>query len=77
MTELATNVLFDGDNLDTLRRYLPGVSADLIYLATPFNSNRDFIFTTRATGRIPSSSASRTRGTGGQALKQERLRDAC
>jgi len=32
MTELATNVLYSGDNLDILRRYPPDVSIDLIYL---------------------------------------------
>ena len=31
MTELATNVLYCGDNLDILRRYLPDASVDLIY----------------------------------------------
>jgi len=41
MTELATNVLYWGDNLDILRRYLPDASVDLIYLDPPFNSNRD------------------------------------
>jgi len=41
MTEFATNVLYYGDNLDILRRYLPDASVDLIYLAPPFNSNRD------------------------------------
>jgi len=41
MTELATNVLCYGDNLDILRRYLPDASVDLIYLDPPFNSNRD------------------------------------
>ena len=41
MTELATNVLYSGDNLDILRRYLPDASVDLIYLDPPFNSNRD------------------------------------
>jgi site-specific DNA-methyltransferase (adenine-specific) len=40
MTELATNVLYYGDNLDILRRYLPDASVDLIYLDPPFNSNR-------------------------------------
>jgi len=38
MTELATNVLYYGDNLDILRRYLPDASVDLIYLDPPFNS---------------------------------------
>jgi len=41
MTELATNVLYYGDNLDIVRRYLPDASVDLIYLDPPFNSNRD------------------------------------
>ena len=41
MTELATNVLSSGDNLDILRRYLPDASVDLVYLDPPFNSNRD------------------------------------
>ncbi|MEX0629467.1 MAG: hypothetical protein WEE67_03405 [Chloroflexota bacterium] len=36
MTELATSVLFYGDNLDILRRYLPDASVDLIYLDPPF-----------------------------------------
>ncbi|MGH2489613.1 MAG: hypothetical protein ACRDFR_08355 [Candidatus Limnocylindria bacterium] len=40
MTELATNVLYSGDNPDILRRYLPDASVDLIYLDPPFNSNR-------------------------------------
>jgi len=31
MTELATNVLYYGDNLDILLRYLPDASLDLIY----------------------------------------------
>jgi DNA modification methylase len=42
MTELATNVLYYGDNLDILRGYLPDASVDLIYLDPPFNSNRDY-----------------------------------
>ncbi len=39
MTELATNVIYCGDNLDMLRRYLPNASVDLIYLDPPFNAN--------------------------------------
>jgi len=35
MTERATNVLYYGDNLDILRRYLPDASVDLIYLDPP------------------------------------------
>src|SRR3546814_20124493 len=36
-----TNVLFYGDNLDILRRYLPDASVDLIYLDPLLTSNRD------------------------------------
>jgi len=42
MTDLATNVLYYGDNLDILRRYLPDAAIDLVYLDPPFNSNRDY-----------------------------------
>jgi site-specific DNA-methyltransferase (adenine-specific) len=35
-----TNVLYYGDNLDILRRYIPDESVDLVYLDPPFNSNR-------------------------------------
>jgi hypothetical protein len=41
MTELVTNVLYYGDNLDILRRYLPAAAVDLVSLDPPFNSNRD------------------------------------
>jgi 16S rRNA G966 N2-methylase RsmD len=41
MPGLATNVLYYGDNLDILRRYLPDAAVDLVYLDPPFNSNRD------------------------------------
>jgi 16S rRNA G966 N2-methylase RsmD len=37
-----TNVLYYGDNLDILRRYLPDVAVDLVYLDPPFNANRDY-----------------------------------
>ncbi|WP_346380958.1 DNA methyltransferase [Microbacterium sp.] len=42
MAEIATNVLYYGDNLEILRRYIPDASVDLIYLDPPFNSNRDY-----------------------------------
>jgi hypothetical protein len=35
-----TNLLYYGDNLHILRRYIPHESVDLIYLDPPFNSNR-------------------------------------
>ncbi len=38
---MQTNVLYYGDNLDILRRYLPDAGIDLVYLDPPFNSNRD------------------------------------
>jgi site-specific DNA-methyltransferase (adenine-specific) len=41
MIALATTVLYYGDNLDILRRYLPDASVGLIHLDPPFNSNRD------------------------------------
>jgi len=37
-----TNVLYYGDNLDILRRYIPDESVDLIYLDPPFNSDRAY-----------------------------------
>ncbi|MGD0407786.1 MAG: DNA methyltransferase [Candidatus Limnocylindrales bacterium] len=39
---MQTNVLYYGDNLDILRRYIPDESVDLIYLDPPFNSNRAY-----------------------------------
>ena len=42
MTDLASNVLYDGENLDILRRYLPDASVDLVELDSPCNSNRDY-----------------------------------
>jgi site-specific DNA-methyltransferase (adenine-specific) len=41
MPDLATNVLYYGDNLDILRRYLPDATVDLVCPDPPFNSNRD------------------------------------
>jgi len=38
MTDLATNVLSYGDNLDILRRYLPDAGVDLVESDPPFNS---------------------------------------
>ena len=52
MTELATDVLSYGDNLEILRKYLPDASVDLIYLDPPFNANRDSKVTFRESGGI-------------------------
>jgi len=38
---MQTNVLYYGDNLVILRRYLPDAAVDLVYLDPPFNSHRD------------------------------------
>lgn len=40
--ELKTNVLYYGDNLEILRKYIPDESIDLIYLDPPFNSQADY-----------------------------------
>jgi len=45
MDELKTNVLYYGDNLQILRKYIPGDSVDLIYLDPPFSSKRDYNIT--------------------------------
>jgi DNA modification methylase len=37
-----TDLLYYGDNLDILRRYIQDESVDLVYLDPPFNSNRDY-----------------------------------
>jgi len=36
------NVLYYGDNLDVMRRYVRDESVDLVYLDPPFNSNKDY-----------------------------------
>ncbi len=39
---MKTNVLYYGDNLYILRRYIPDESVDLVYLDPPFNSDRNY-----------------------------------
>jgi len=39
---LKTNVLYYGDNLEILRKYIPDSSIDLIYLDPPFNSKATY-----------------------------------
>jgi len=39
---MGENLLYYGDNLDILRRYIEDESIDLIYLDPPFNSNADY-----------------------------------
>ena len=38
---MADNLLYYGDNLDILRRYVKDASDDLVYLDPPFKSNQD------------------------------------
>jgi DNA modification methylase len=42
MTESTTNLLYYGDNLDILRRYVKDETVDLVYLDPPFNSNANY-----------------------------------
>jgi site-specific DNA-methyltransferase (adenine-specific) len=39
---MKTNVLYYGDNLDILHKYISDESVDLIYLDPPFNSKKDY-----------------------------------
>ena len=39
---MQANVLYYGNNLDILRRYVPDASVDLVYLDPPFNSNATY-----------------------------------
>ncbi|GAH47695.1 unnamed protein product [marine sediment metagenome] len=36
------NILYYGDNLDILQRYIKDETIDLIYLDPPFKSNQDY-----------------------------------
>jgi len=48
------NVLYYGDNLEILRKYIPDNSIDLIYLAPPFSSKKDYnIIFREPTGKQP------------------------
>ena|ERR1700687_4764653 len=40
--QLDTDLLYHGDNLEILRKYIPDESVDLVYLDPPFNSSRDY-----------------------------------
>jgi len=39
---MAENVLYYGDNLEILRRYIEVESADLVHLDPPFKSDQDY-----------------------------------
>jgi site-specific DNA-methyltransferase (adenine-specific) len=38
---MAENILYYGDNLEILRRYIENESVDLVYLDTPYNTGND------------------------------------
>jgi site-specific DNA-methyltransferase (adenine-specific) len=40
--EMSENVLYYGDNLEILRRYIEDESVDLVYLDPPFKSDQDY-----------------------------------
>src|SRR5512137_440657 len=42
MTESASNLLYYGDNLDILRRYVKDETVDLVYLDPPFKSDQNY-----------------------------------
>ncbi len=54
MSELKTNVLYYGDNLDILRKHIPDNSIDLIYLDPPFNSKKDYNVLFKENGGVES-----------------------
>ncbi|MGB6873295.1 MAG: DNA methyltransferase [Dehalococcoidia bacterium] len=54
MDTLKTNVLYYGDNLEILRKYIPDNSVDLVYLDPPFNSKRDYNILFKENGGVES-----------------------
>ncbi len=54
MNTLKTNVLYYGDNLEILRRYVPDDSVDLVYLDPPFNSKKDYNILFKENGGVES-----------------------
>jgi site-specific DNA-methyltransferase (adenine-specific) len=54
MDELKTDVLYFGDNLEILRKYIPDNSIDLVYLDPPFNSKKDYNILFKENGGVES-----------------------
>jgi len=54
MDILKTNVLYYGDNLEILRKYIPDNSIDLVYLDPPFNSKKDYNILFKENGGVES-----------------------
>jgi site-specific DNA-methyltransferase (adenine-specific) len=48
------NVLYYGDNLDILRRYVGDESVDLIYLDPPFKSDQNYNVLFKEKDEVPS-----------------------
>ena len=51
---MKTNVLYYGDNLEILRKYIPDNSIDLVYLDPPFNSKKDYNILFKENGGVES-----------------------
>lgn len=51
---MAANLLYYGDNLDVLRRYVKDETIDLVYLDPPFKSNQDYNVLFREQSGTPS-----------------------
>jgi len=54
MNNPKTDVLYFGDNLEILRKYIPENSIDLIYLDPPFNSKKDYNILFKENGGVES-----------------------
>ncbi len=54
MDALKTNILYYGDNLEILRKYIPDNSIDLVYLDPPFNSKKDYNILFKENGGVES-----------------------
>ncbi len=73
MDELKTNVLYFGDNLEILRKYIPDNSVDLIYLDPPFNSKATYnVLYKEPTGKLSQAQISAFEDTWHWGLESER-----
>ena len=53
MTDLPSNVLYYGDSLDILRRYLPDAAVDLVYLDRPYATDAQLLAQCFTSRRVP------------------------
>lgn len=56
MKTITENTLFYGDNLPTLRKYIPTESVDLVYLDPSFNSQRTYNVLLKQAARVKAES---------------------